>query len=149
MTVTWTCVSLIDQNLPLYLTSADHYQSLFLQLLNHNLSPQEPRSPVIPRCYRQVSHLIPSSIITHPSNPSISFIPFFLGGVNVGSGNKPPWTLPAKAAYGKFDAARAKKYHGLEKMEVPAFFPPLTILVRTSRPHTPPPLPQLIRHTVY
>ena len=60
-----------------------------------------------------------------------SFIPVFLGGINVGSGNKPPWSLPAKAVYGKFDGDRAKKYHGLEKMEAPDFFPPLTILVRS------------------
>jgi glutathione S-transferase kappa 1 len=58
-----------------------------------------------------------------------SFIPFFLGGVNVGSGNKPPWTLPAKATYGKLDSDRAKKYHKMEKIEVSDFFPPLTILV--------------------
>jgi 2-hydroxychromene-2-carboxylate isomerase len=38
-------------------------------------------------------------------------------------GNKPPWTLPAKAKYGEFDSDRAKKYHGLEEISTPPFFP--------------------------
>jgi len=59
---------------------------------------------------------------------SVEFHPVFLGGINVGSGNKPPWSLPAKAAYGKFDGDRAKKYHGLENISAPDFFPPLTLL---------------------
>ncbi|TVY39985.1 Glutathione S-transferase kappa [Lachnellula subtilissima] len=61
---------------------------------------------------------------------TVEFHPIFLGGVNVGSGNKPPWTLPAKAAYGKFDGDRAKKYHGFKTtdIEAPSWFPPLTLL---------------------
>lgn len=58
-----------------------------------------------------------------------SFIPVFLGGINVGSGNKPPWTLPAKANYGQFDIERAKKYHGVENIKPAPFFPPLTLRV--------------------
>ncbi|KAF3482076.1 uncharacterized protein GIQ15_04835 [Arthroderma uncinatum] len=42
--------------------------------------------------------------------------------------NKPPWTLPAKAAYGQFDRVRASKHFGVDDFEVPPFFPPLTIL---------------------
>jgi len=38
-------------------------------------------------------------------------------------------TLPAKAKYGKFDSDRAKKYHGMEDISVPTFFPPVTLLV--------------------
>ncbi|RFU26215.1 hypothetical protein B7463_g10113, partial [Scytalidium lignicola] len=56
------------------------------------------------------------------------FYPIFLGGVNVGSGNKPPWTLPAKKQYGNFETARAKKYFGLTDMETPEWFPPLSLL---------------------
>ncbi|KAK0621189.1 thioredoxin-like protein [Bombardia bombarda] len=37
----------------------------------------------------------------------VDFRPVLLGAINVGSGNKPPWTLPAKAHYGKYDAQRA------------------------------------------
>ncbi|KIN05961.1 hypothetical protein OIDMADRAFT_112109 [Oidiodendron maius Zn] len=58
---------------------------------------------------------------------TVDFIPVFLGGINVGSGNKPPWTLPAKANYGQFDIERAKKYHGVENINPAPFFPPLTL----------------------
>ena len=68
------------------------------------------------------------------------------GGINVGSGrsrpllwlsedlidqrkgNKPPWTLPAKQAYGKYDGKRAQRYFGVS-LESPDFFPILSILV--------------------
>ncbi|RJE21004.1 DSBA-like thioredoxin domain protein [Aspergillus sclerotialis] len=43
------------------------------------------------------------------------------------AGNKPPWTLPAKAAYSKFDGKRAQRYFG-ETYEVPSFFPILSLL---------------------
>lgn len=49
------------------------------------------------------------------------------------AGNKPPWSLPAKAAYGQFDRVRAGKYFGVEDFKIPPFFPPLTILVRFLR----------------
>ncbi|KAJ5923976.1 HCCA isomerase/glutathione S-transferase kappa [Penicillium verhagenii] len=58
----------------------------------------------------------------------VEFHPIFLGGVNVGSGNKPPWTLPAKAAYGKFDNARACNYFGVPQNKTPDFFPILSIM---------------------
>lgn len=45
------------------------------------------------------------------------------------SGNKPPWTLPAKAKYLKFDGDRAKKYFGAQDMSTPEFSPILSILV--------------------
>ncbi|KAL3419408.1 dsba family oxidoreductase [Phlyctema vagabunda] len=62
------------------------------------------------------------------SGPQSRFHPVFLGGINVGSGNKPPWSLPAKAAYGSFDTARTFRYHGLKPVSTPSFFPPLTLL---------------------
>jgi glutathione S-transferase kappa 1 len=43
-------------------------------------------------------------------------------------GNKPPWTLQAKAAYSKPDAARAKRYFGIPEMQTPSFFPILSLL---------------------
>ncbi|KAJ7608746.1 putative glutathione S-transferase kappa 1 [Roridomyces roridus] len=58
----------------------------------------------------------------------VEFHPIFLGGVNQGSGNKPPWSLPAKGAYSKFDTLRSQKYHGLSGIEPPPFFPALTLL---------------------
>ncbi|KAK5664018.1 hypothetical protein OQA88_232 [Cercophora sp. LCS_1] len=45
----------------------------------------------------------------------VEFRPFLLGAINAGSGNKPPWTLPAKAVYGIFDADRAiSRFPGLQ-----------------------------------
>ncbi|CAG8982731.1 hypothetical protein HYALB_00001012 [Hymenoscyphus albidus] len=61
-------------------------------------------------------------------NVTVEFHPIFLGGINVGSGNQPPWTLPAKAKYGKFDMIRSRNYHGGLNIEPPSFFPPLTLL---------------------
>ncbi|EPS41986.1 hypothetical protein H072_4036 [Dactylellina haptotyla CBS 200.50] len=57
----------------------------------------------------------------------VEYFPVFLGGINVGSGNKPPWTLPAKANYSKYDGPRAQKYFGF-KFEIPDFFPILSLL---------------------
>ncbi|KAI0845185.1 thioredoxin-like protein [Daldinia vernicosa] len=45
--------------------------------------------------------------------------PFFLGAVNAGSGNKPPWTLPAKAVYGVHDSQRSLRAVGLSNVSPP------------------------------
>lgn len=58
----------------------------------------------------------------------VNFHPIFLGGINVGSGNKPPWTLPAKAEYGKYDRPRAEKYFQTMEMKAPPFFPIMSLL---------------------
>ncbi|KAF3940349.1 hypothetical protein ABW19_dt0201957 [Dactylella cylindrospora] len=42
-------------------------------------------------------------------------------------GNKPPWTLQAKAAYSQFDGPRAQKYFGFN-FQIPEFFPILSLL---------------------
>ncbi|KGO64459.1 hypothetical protein PITC_023060 [Penicillium italicum] len=63
----------------------------------------------------------------------IEFHPVFLGGMNnLRTGNKPPWTLPAKAAYSKFDTERACKYFGVPQIQTPKFFPILSIVVSYS-----------------
>lgn len=58
-----------------------------------------------------------------------SMHPVLIGGINAGSGNKPPWTVPAKAALGKFDRARSEQYFGTKSMQPPDFFPIVTLLV--------------------
>ncbi|KAH7126834.1 glutathione S-transferase kappa 1 [Dendryphion nanum] len=58
----------------------------------------------------------------------IDVVPVFLGGINVGSGNKPPWELPAKASYSQFDNARAQRYFGVTNIKTPPFFPILSLL---------------------
>ncbi|KAF9699129.1 hypothetical protein EKO04_002884 [Ascochyta lentis] len=71
-----------------------------------------------------------------------SVVPVFLGGINVGSGNKPPWTLPAKAAYSGYDSSRAKRYFGAEEVKTPEFFPIVSLLpqralsfIKEQHPH--------------
>ncbi|USP82486.1 hypothetical protein yc1106_09760 [Curvularia clavata] len=43
-------------------------------------------------------------------------------------GNKPPWTLEAKAKYGNYETKRAKQYFGVPEIRVPSFFPILSLL---------------------
>ncbi|KAE8392301.1 hypothetical protein BDV23DRAFT_151464 [Aspergillus alliaceus] len=71
----------------------------------------------------------------------IEYIPVFLGGINVSSGNKPPWTLPAKAAYSKYDGERAQKYFG-HKFDIPSWWPILSLLTPLPKAPTLPNLHQ-------
>ncbi|KAJ6013933.1 HCCA isomerase/glutathione S-transferase kappa [Penicillium herquei] len=83
---------------------------------------------VSPYSYYAVLYLRRNRKALESHGIEVEFHPIFLGGVNVGSGNKPPWTLPAKAAYGKFDSQRACKYFGVPQINTPDFFPILSIL---------------------
>ncbi|KAL2009958.1 hypothetical protein VTN00DRAFT_5765 [Thermoascus crustaceus] len=56
-------------------------------------------------------------------------IPVFLGGINVGLGNTPPWTLPAKAKYSEYDRRRATRYFGVPDFTAPACFLPILSLL--------------------
>ncbi|RDL39355.1 putative Glutathione S-transferase kappa 1 [Venustampulla echinocandica] len=87
---------------------------------------------VSPYTYMALTHLRKNRELLLSHGVTIEYHPIFLGGVNVGSGNKPPWTLPAKAKYGKFDLTRSKNHHGLLKIEAPPFFPPLSLLPQRS-----------------
>ncbi|KAG4030277.1 hypothetical protein MFRU_012g00230 [Monilinia fructicola] len=78
--------------------------------------------------YPALVHLRKNREILLSHDVTINFIPVFLGGINHGSGNKPPWTLPAKATYSKFDSARTISYHGLPNLQAAEFFPPVTLL---------------------
>ncbi|KAL6712384.1 hypothetical protein ACN47E_000261 [Coniothyrium glycines] len=83
---------------------------------------------VSPYSYFALLYLEKNRAILHSNNVEIDIVPVFLGGINVGSGNKPPWTLPAKAAYSKYDSARAKRYFGVPNIQTPSFFPILSLL---------------------
>jgi len=83
---------------------------------------------VSPYSYFALLHLQKNREVLQSHNVEIDIIPVFLGGINVGSGNKPPWTLPAKAAYSKYDSARAKAYFGVPNIQTPSFFPILSLL---------------------
>ncbi|OJJ34790.1 hypothetical protein ASPWEDRAFT_39875 [Aspergillus wentii DTO 134E9] len=82
---------------------------------------------VSPYSYHAFTYLQKNAASLKALNVEIEYIPVFLGGINVGSGNKPPWTLPAKAEYAKYDGKRAQKYFG-RSFEVPSFFPILSLL---------------------
>ncbi|KAI5863122.1 thioredoxin-like protein [Durotheca rogersii] len=43
----------------------------------------------------------------------IEIHPVFLAGINAGSGNQPPWVLPAKAAHAGYDSARSLRAVGV------------------------------------
>ncbi|KAH6867800.1 DSBA family oxidoreductase [Thelonectria olida] len=82
---------------------------------------------VSPYSFYSFSYLRQNRRALQSQGVTVEFIPVFLGGINVGSGNKPPWTLPAKANYAIHDGKRAQKYFGL-KFETPDFFPILSLL---------------------
>ncbi|KAK2070646.1 hypothetical protein P8C59_005123 [Phyllachora maydis] len=52
-------------------------------------------------------------------NIDVDIRPVFLGAINAGSGNRPPWVLPAKAAYGLYDARRTIARAGHPPVQFP------------------------------
>ncbi|RYN62460.1 hypothetical protein AA0118_g5328 [Alternaria tenuissima] len=83
---------------------------------------------VSPYSYYALLHIERNRQVLEAHNVEIDIVPVFLGGINVGSGNKPPWSLDAKAKYGAYDSARAKKQFGLPNLQSPDFFPILSLL---------------------
>ncbi|KAI8658078.1 Glutathione S-transferase kappa [Fusarium keratoplasticum] len=82
---------------------------------------------VSPTSYLAFSYLTRRKQALQDLGVDLEFIPVFLGGIQTSSGNKPPWTLPAKAAYFSHDTPRALKYFGL-KFTIPDFFPILSLV---------------------
>ncbi|PSN63205.1 glutathione S-transferase kappa 1 [Corynespora cassiicola Philippines] len=83
---------------------------------------------VSPYSYFALLYLEKNRKILESHSVEIDIVPVFLGGINVGSGNQPPWKLPAKAAYSVFDSARAKRYFGAPNVKTPDFFPIMSLL---------------------
>ncbi|KAF1947338.1 thioredoxin-like protein [Clathrospora elynae] len=83
---------------------------------------------VSPYSYFALLYLERNRGVLESNHVDIDIVPVFLGGINVGSGNKPPWTLPAKSHYSKYDSARAKRYFGVPGIQTPSFFPILSLL---------------------
>ncbi|TGJ84281.1 hypothetical protein E0Z10_g4477 [Xylaria hypoxylon] len=50
----------------------------------------------------------------------VEVYPYLLGAINVGSNNRPPWLVPAKAIYSKYDTKRAADNVGLKDYAIPA-----------------------------
>ena len=59
-------------------------------------------------------------------NLNVTLKPVFLGGIMQASGNKPPATLPAKAAYGAADLQRSSEYYKIP-ISFPSVFPTNTL----------------------
>ncbi|CAA9965495.1 Glutathione S-transferase kappa 1 [Pyrenophora teres f. maculata] len=83
---------------------------------------------VSPYSYFALLYLEKNRKVLKSHGVEIDIVPVFLGGINVGSGNKPPWTLEAKAHYSKYDSARGKRYFGVPNIQTPSFFPILSLL---------------------
>ncbi|KAA8614829.1 glutathione S-transferase kappa 1 [Pyrenophora tritici-repentis] len=82
---------------------------------------------VSPYSYFALLYLEKNREVLKSHGVEIDIVPVFLGGINVGSGNKPPWTLEAKAHYSRYDSARAKRYFGVPNIQTPSFFPILSL----------------------
>ncbi|KAH0606767.1 uncharacterized protein H6S33_003601 [Morchella sextelata] len=83
---------------------------------------------VSPYSYFAFTHLLKHQATLTAHNIELDFIPIFLGGINAGSGNQPPWMVPAKAAYSNVDLQHAKRYFGLPNLiKRPSVFPTNTL----------------------
>ncbi|RMZ89213.1 hypothetical protein DV736_g3546, partial [Chaetothyriales sp. CBS 134916] len=94
--------------------------------LERTPQPQDPSSGSV--AYFAFVYLQRQRELLKQYGVELEFHPVFLGGINVGSGNKPPWTLPAKAKFGKYDVARGIEYFQIPPSSPPPFFPILSIL---------------------
>ncbi|KAL7275924.1 hypothetical protein RUND412_001117 [Rhizina undulata] len=83
---------------------------------------------VSPYSYFAFTHLNNLSQALQAKDIEVDFVPVFLGGINVASGNTPPWQLPAKAKYLEFDIVQAKAYYSLPDLKRPEFFPIVSLV---------------------
>ncbi|KAJ4286703.1 hypothetical protein N0V90_012955 [Kalmusia sp. IMI 367209] len=105
---------------------------------------------VSPFSYFALVHLEKNRLVLESHNVEIDIVPVFLGGIMEGSealGNKPPWTLAAKAAYSTPDSARAKAYFGLPNVRTPSFFPILSLLPQRALVYVKAAFPELYVQT--
>ncbi|KAI6359337.1 hypothetical protein MCOR25_007097 [Pyricularia grisea] len=65
-------------------------------------------------------------------NP-VRFVPVLIAGINTKSGNKPPWTLQAKAKYLQYDADRATERVGKTGISFPKDFLSMALTVLPQR----------------
>ncbi|KAM0334311.1 hypothetical protein ACHAQA_001334 [Verticillium albo-atrum] len=69
--------------------------------------------------YLAFEELIRNKDLLASHGVEIDLHPVLIGAINVGSGNKPPWTLPAKAVHGSYDARRSALRQNLPKISPP------------------------------
>ncbi|KAH7038166.1 uncharacterized protein B0I36DRAFT_315695 [Microdochium trichocladiopsis] len=70
--------------------------------------------------YIAVLQLVEMGDLLSQHGVQVDIYPVLLGAINAGSGNKPPWTVAAKAAYLAHDSNRAKRLVGLDPAHVQA-----------------------------
>ncbi|KAI1505594.1 thioredoxin-like protein [Biscogniauxia marginata] len=63
--------------------------------------------------------LLKNKDLLEQNSVEVELHPVLIAAINVGSGNKPPWSLPAKAAYGRHDMQRAARSVGLKDVSPP------------------------------
>ncbi|KAK1691461.1 DSBA-like thioredoxin domain-containing protein [Colletotrichum godetiae] len=72
--------------------------------------------------YIAFTHIVNNQELLAAHGVRIDIHPVLLGAINNASGNKPPWTLPAKAEYGTFDARRSSARAGKPGITTPESF---------------------------
>ncbi|KAK1640629.1 DSBA-like thioredoxin domain-containing protein [Colletotrichum phormii] len=72
--------------------------------------------------YIAFTHIVNNQELLAAHGVQIDIHPVLLGAINNASGNKPPWTLPAKAEYGTFDARRSSARAGKPDITTPESF---------------------------
>ncbi|KAH6654019.1 thioredoxin-like protein [Truncatella angustata] len=69
--------------------------------------------------YVAFKQLLDTRSLLEAHGVQVDIKPFFLGGIMAASGNRPPWTVPAKAKYGSLDADRTQHAVGLPDISPP------------------------------
>ncbi|OTB06047.1 hypothetical protein M426DRAFT_319414 [Hypoxylon sp. CI-4A] len=70
--------------------------------------------------YIALTQVLKTHELLKKHNVEIEINPVLLGAINAGSGNKPPWVLPAKATHGTFDSQRTQRDAGLSRVAIAA-----------------------------
>ncbi|KAI1365174.1 hypothetical protein F5Y08DRAFT_187721 [Xylaria arbuscula] len=70
-------------------------------------------------CYVLFVQLQQNKELLKENGIEIEIHPYILGAINVASNNRPPWTVPAKASYGKYPMKRIGDDLGLKDWKVP------------------------------
>ncbi|KAI1771387.1 thioredoxin-like protein [Hypoxylon cercidicola] len=69
--------------------------------------------------YIALVQLLKTQDLLRQHSVEVEIHPVLLGAINAASGNKPPWTLPAKASYGAHDSRRSLQAAGLARVSPP------------------------------
>ncbi|TLS23393.1 uncharacterized protein PpBr36_05970 [Pyricularia pennisetigena] len=83
--------------------------------------------------YIAFADLLPNLDLLAAHGVEVEFVPVLIAGINTKSGNKPPWTLPAKAKYLRYDANRSKERVGKTGIAFPQDFLSMALTVLPQR----------------